>query len=96
MSATADSKRRTPRAAWAAHGSKEILAENLSKKFVIKTNKMAPTTTSENEDVQLRIMKTIQSEEANKKWEKKDLVFAHAGKWKRSTVSDVLIPQRNS
>ena len=53
---------------------------------------MAPTT-SEKEDAQLRIMKTIQSEETNKKWEGKGFVFAHAAKWKRSTVSDVMILQ---
>lgn len=44
-----------------------------------------------NEDAQLRILKTIVSEEGNKKWE--GTVFAHSGKWKRSTISDVMILQ---
>ena len=43
------------------------------------------------EDAQLRILKTIVSEEGNKKWE--GTVFAHSGKWKRSTISDVMILQ---
>ena len=53
---------------------------------------MAPNN-SESDDVQLRIMKTIQNEEINKKWEGEGFVYAHAAKWKRNTISDVMILQ---
>ena len=46
---------------------------------------------SEKEDAQIRILKIIQSEEVNKKWEGK--AFAPDLKWKRSTISDVMILQ---
>ena len=46
---------------------------------------------SEKEDAQIRILKIIQSEEINKKWDGK--VFAPDLKWKRSTISDVIILQ---
>ena len=46
---------------------------------------------TDKEDAQVRILKAIQSVELNKKWEGK--TFAHAAKWKRSTVSDVMILQ---
>ena len=46
---------------------------------------------TDKEDAQIRILKAIQSVELNKKWEGK--TFAHAAKWKRSTVSDVMILQ---
>ena len=46
-------------------------------------------TNSDKEDAQIRILKTIQSEEVNKKWEG----FAPDIKWKRGTISDVMILQ---
>ena len=53
---------------------------------------MAPNN-SESDDIQLRILKTIQNEEINKKWEGEGFVYAHAAKWKRNTISDVMILQ---
>ena len=46
-------------------------------------------TNSDKEDAQIRILKRIQSEEVNKKWEG----FAPDIKWKRGTISDVMILQ---
>ena len=46
---------------------------------------------SEKEDAQIWILKIIQSEEVNKKWQGK--AFAPDLKWKRSTISDVMILQ---
>ena len=44
---------------------------------------------SDKEDAQIRILKRIQGEEVNKKWEG----FAPDIKWKRGTISDVMILQ---
>ena len=48
---------------------------------------------ADSEDPQLRILKVILDGEVDKKWDAKGLVFAHAAKWKRSTISDVMILQ---
>ena len=66
-------------------GRQQKPAENLEEFFRIKTNKMA----TDKEDAQIRILKRIQSEEVNKKWEG----FAPDIKWKRGTISDVMILQ---
>ena len=78
-------KRQTPRAASAGPGRPKISAEKFMKKFEIKTNKMVESQV----DAQMRILKVIRSEEVNKKWEG----YAPDLKWKRTTISDVMILQ---